>query len=394
MKKHTVSILFALLLSVVVLPGFAHAASGDVAAKSVRDNGNPYYIMVNRIQNTVTVYGLDENGYYTVPVKAMICSAGTPQHFTPKGTFSVGIKYDWHLMMGGVYAQYVSQFHGACMFHSVCYSRPDPAALLPEYYNHLGELASHGCVRLQTVDAKWIYDNCGRGTLVTIYDGDDPGELGKPERVVDRITSENYNGWDPTDPREDNPWRAILNAPAEEPEEPDNSDLPFRDVSPKAWYYNEVLSLYEDGILAGDNRVFAPGSSLTTAQAIQMLYNLAGRPETETEGEAWYAPALTWATARDLYDGADPDGKMTRSDLIELLYRYETGGKGTKAVVTSASAGGTVVLADAGDAMSWAVSSRLLFGDGSGSLCPDSVVTRDQGAVILYRYCEAGASIV
>lgn len=403
MKKHTISILLALILSIVVLPSFARAASGDVAAKSARGNGHPYYIMVNRIQNTVTVYGLDENGYYTVPIRAMICSAGTPEHFTPTGSFSIGIQYDWHLMMGGVYAQYVSQFSGACMFHSVCYSRPNPAALLPEYYNRLGELASHGCIRLQTVDAKWIYDNCGRGTLVTVYDGDEPGELGKPARAVDQITAENYNGWDPTDPREENPWRLSAAAPVAEPAETaetvetveEDSGLPFRDVSRSAWYYNEVRSLYEEGILAGDNKAFAPASSLTNAQAIQMLYNLAGRPAVETEGGTWYAPALAWAGAFELYDGADPDGEMTRGDLIELLYRYEMGAAAAKPVAATESAGSALVLADAGgDAMNWAVSCRLLFGDGSGSLHADSVVTRDQGAVILYRYCEAGASIV
>lgn len=36
----------------------------------------------------------------------------------------------------------------------------------------------------------------------------------------------------------------------------------------------------------------------------------------------------------------------------------------------------------------------LPFGDGSGSLRADSAVTRDQGAVILYRYCATGAALV
>ena len=36
----------------------------------------PYYIKVNRLMNTVTVYAKDEAGAYTVPVKAMVCSCG------------------------------------------------------------------------------------------------------------------------------------------------------------------------------------------------------------------------------------------------------------------------------------------------------------------------------
>ncbi len=30
-------------------------------------------------------------------------------------------------------------------------------------------------------DAKWIAENCSEGTTVEIYDGEDPGPLGKPE---------------------------------------------------------------------------------------------------------------------------------------------------------------------------------------------------------------------
>ena len=74
----------------------------------------------------------------------------------------------------------------------------------------MGNAASLGCVRLQTVDAKWIYDNCAAGTLVTVYDSPNPGPLGKPDRFVDTITPELDNGWDPTDPDPNNPWKNLL----------------------------------------------------------------------------------------------------------------------------------------------------------------------------------------
>ena len=35
-------------------------------------------------------------------------------------------------------------------------------------YKRLGNRASHGCIRLTVADAKWIYDNVGAGTVVTI----------------------------------------------------------------------------------------------------------------------------------------------------------------------------------------------------------------------------------
>lgn len=34
-------------------------------------------------------------------------------------------------------------------------------------FEALGTPASHGCVRLLVSDAKWIYDNCKEGTIIT-----------------------------------------------------------------------------------------------------------------------------------------------------------------------------------------------------------------------------------
>lgn len=36
----------------------------------------PYYIRVNRQQNVVTIYKMDDGGNYTIPIKAFICSTG------------------------------------------------------------------------------------------------------------------------------------------------------------------------------------------------------------------------------------------------------------------------------------------------------------------------------
>jgi len=66
-----------------------------------------------------------------------------------------------------------------------------------------------GCIRLTVEDAKWIYDNCKSGTTVEFYTSEDPGPLGKPDAI--KITEhEEYRGWDPTDPNENNPWREML----------------------------------------------------------------------------------------------------------------------------------------------------------------------------------------
>lgn len=168
------------------------------------DNGCPYYIKVNRQQNTVTIYALDRDGYYTVPVKAMVCSVGKDDG-TPLGTFQTSDKHTWCALVGNVYGQYAYRINGPIMFHSVPYYSMNKDDLETEEYNKLGEAASLGCVRLSVSDAKWIYDNCPAGTIVTIYDNEYAGPLGKP--AAETLDVKDWrSAWDPTDPDMENPW--------------------------------------------------------------------------------------------------------------------------------------------------------------------------------------------
>jgi len=177
----------------------------------VRAAKPPYGIKVNRSLNTVTIYTLDEMGNYTVPVRAMICSTARKGYRMPMGTFYLeNFRSPWRLMVDGTYGQYATCFEGNYLFHSICYESMSHDGMVTESYNKLGQAASMGCVRLQTADAKWIYDNCPVGTPVTIYeDPSNPGPLGKPEKQIEQITPAMENGWDPTDPAEGNPWRQL-----------------------------------------------------------------------------------------------------------------------------------------------------------------------------------------
>ena len=154
----------------------------------------PYKIKVNKQMCVVTVYEKDAKGAYTVPVKAMLCSPGAE---TPLGTFRTPVKYRWRLLMGDVWGQYSTRITGGILFHSVWYYKQDPSTLSNAQFNKLGTRCSHGCVRLNVEDAKWIYDNCPIGTEVTIYESSDPGPLGKPEGI--KVSQSTLMGYDPTD---------------------------------------------------------------------------------------------------------------------------------------------------------------------------------------------------
>lgn len=163
----------------------------------------PYYIRINRALNVVTVYTTDENGYYSVPFKAMVCSTGDA---TPLGSYNTTAQYRWLSLFGGVYGQYATRIVGHILFHSVPYFSQDPSDLEYEEYNKLGTAASMGCIRLCVEDVLWIYNNCPVGTTVELYDDYNyPGPLGKPTPLTIDI-NDSRRGWDPTDPDPNNPW--------------------------------------------------------------------------------------------------------------------------------------------------------------------------------------------
>ena len=165
----------------------------------------PYYTEVIRNQNTVIVYGLDENNEYTKIIKVMPCSVGRKGQDTPTGTFTTTDKYRWGGLYGGVWGQYATRIVSDILFHSVPYYSQNPGDLEWEEYNKLGSEASLGCVRMTVKDVKWIYENCPSGMTVKIYDGNLPSGVSKPSAPKIDASSPN-KGWDPTDPDSNNPW--------------------------------------------------------------------------------------------------------------------------------------------------------------------------------------------
>lgn len=166
----------------------------------------PFKIRVNRAENFVTVYTLNDDGKYTVPYKTFWCSTGKAVDSTPLGRFEMTERYDWRIMVDGTYAQYAIRIHGPIMLHSVPYITSSHDSLEYWEYNKLGKPASLGCIRLQAGDIQWIYEHCESGTKVVIYDKENeqpPIRLPK----LKKIKKDNPNrDWDPSDTNKDNPW--------------------------------------------------------------------------------------------------------------------------------------------------------------------------------------------
>jgi hypothetical protein len=264
-------------------------------------------------------------------------------------------------------------------------------------------------VRLQTADAKWIYDNCPEGTPVTIYDGDDPGPLGRPDTLVCSISEEEVNGWDPSDPRPENPWHAVLGERAGISSA--LNGLPFRDVTLRNWYYHEVFDVCRAGLMKGTaSDRFSPSERLTDAMALQLLFNMeasegnsdAARACMPGDGEDWFVPAMRWAESAGIRRAADPisdpNAPVQRQLFVLYLYRWlvasrstvhdyilsqpsEDAASETLAAFIDAERVSPICL----EAIVWAVENNLLKGY-NGALQPMGSLTRAEAAALLQRF--------
>ncbi len=103
-----------------------------------------------------TSYGWEEAALW-------YCSPGTYATPTVTGTFAVDSK-GYYFDSYGVRCYWWTQFYGEYLFHSTTYYTSGAPK-----DTRLGMNLSHGCVRLATENAKWIYDNIPAGTTVRVW---------------------------------------------------------------------------------------------------------------------------------------------------------------------------------------------------------------------------------
>ncbi|MCR5451587.1 MAG: L,D-transpeptidase family protein [Lachnospiraceae bacterium] len=152
-----------------------------------------YTIYVNKAKGQTLVYA--SRGSTLIPVQSFICSPG---YATPVGTHRTLVKLRWHELMGPCWGQWCTKVvSNGIYFHSIFYnSYNDNKRLSVTAYNRLGQVCSHGCIRLQAYAAKWIYDNCKIGTTVVVCSKTGYEPLPRPS--ISALPA--WHTWDPTDP--------------------------------------------------------------------------------------------------------------------------------------------------------------------------------------------------
>lgn len=174
-----------------------------------------------------------------------------------------------------------------------------------------------------------------------------------------------FNGYD----AEEVPSQPVNPKPDPEPVVPSKY---FSDVASNAWYCDAAEYVYEHGLMSGTNAgIFEPNTNLNRAQAVQIFYNLECKPTavwtanyTDTAGH-WAINAINWASANGIVSGVgnnrfDPNSPVSREQFAVMMYHYAE----YKGYDLSAQADLTV-FPDNGKVSSWA-QRALQWANGEG----------------------------
>lgn len=186
---------------------------------------------------------------------------------------------------------------------------------------------------------------------------------------------------------------------------PAPSAADYQDVAADAWYYDAVDYAVSHEYLSGTTRTqFSPEAPLTRAMLVQILYQVAGQPESgishysDVPDDSWCYAAVSWASSNGILTGSgstfDPERAPARQELAAALYRFAQYSKldtSPRADLSSyADADQVASWARAG--MEWSVSVGLLAGHSSGDemlLSPSETVTRAEFSAVLRTLCES-----
>ncbi len=171
----------------------------------------------------------------------------------------------------------------------------------------------------------------------------------------------------------------------------------FSDLTDNAWYHEAVEYVLSEGVMNGyGDGIFGPDENLSRAELAQILYNREGRPEStgtsifnDVSSGKWYTNAIIWANQKGVVGGYGnglfgPDDPITREQLAVMLWRYAGNPPTANKKLDFTDADETGSFAL--EAMSWAVENGIITGYGDERINPKGLATRAQAAQMLMRY--------
>lgn len=120
------------------------------------------YLIITSTKNKLTYIYIKQNNAWELLYK-WSCTVGKSSTPSPKGVFSVGVKYP-AIGDENTSVKYATNITDDYYYHSILY---DGKGIYIKD-GRLGVAISHGCIRLDTENAKWIYDNVPEDSTIVI----------------------------------------------------------------------------------------------------------------------------------------------------------------------------------------------------------------------------------
>lgn len=110
--------------------------------------------------------------------------------------------------------------------------------------------------------------------------------------------------------------------------------LPFTDVKTTDWFYDAVSFTYNMGIMDGvETNKFSPSTTITRGMVVTMLWRMAGEPYAsgtyfdDVSYGRYYTTAVAWSARNNIIEGSGANtfgvnDPITREQLAVILYRY------------------------------------------------------------------------
>ncbi len=175
----------------------------------------------------------------------------------------------------------------------------------------------------------------------------------------------------------------------------------FVDVAEHQWFHEAVDYVASYGYMKGmDASHFGPDLTMTRAQFVTVLYRLAGEPEagyddrfTDVARNTFYTHAVAWAAQTGITTGVtettfEPEGELTRTELIVFLYRY-AGYCGYDRTADSDLSGyqdASQILPYGVTAWHWGVYQGMILGRPGDILDPMTTASRAEAAAMFQRF--------
>lgn len=168
----------------------------------------------------------------------------------------------------------------------------------------------------------------------------------------------------------------------------DESKSVFTDVAANDWFFDAVCYATSNKLFHGTSEnTFSPNANMTRAMFFTVLHRLSGDTQF-AGGESWYGAGMEWAKAKGISDGTNPDGEITREQLVTMLWRYKQSPVLTDYKGLSTFTDVQEVSDWAVQAIQWAHEKDLLHGRTATTLAPKQGATRADVATIIMRFLE------